>query len=333
MFGQPFFNDSLRKYVVLFATLFNNIYLVKRDALGNEVTRSKVPIAFGPKEKWYERITQDPTLIKSVMVTTPRLSFEMIGMSYDETRAQQATLRHRGTAPVSGTTTQSQYVATSYNFDFNLSLYVRNIEDGAQIIEQILPYFHPDFTISALLSPDMGITKDIPITLNSVNQSIEYEGPIENVPRLITWDLAFTLKGYFFGPTASAAQIYGRTANTGGIFVNYYTTDPGEVQLVSVANTGTLGYTEGEVVRVANTDIYGTVVYYHANTLTIRGATGVIKIGQYIQGDQSGTRYKANTVEKSAIRVANTHIVQKPLSANQYSDFGYTITTQEFPYA
>jgi hypothetical protein len=333
MFGQPFRNDSIRKYVVLFGGLFNNLFCVKYDTLGNEVTRSKVPIAFGPKEKWYERITQDPTLTKSVMVTTPRLSFEMIGLSYDETRAQQTTLRHRGAAPITGVTTTSQYVATPYNFDFNLSLFVRNIEDGAQIIEQILPYFHPDFTISALLSPVVGITKDIPITLNSVNQNIEYEGAIENGPRLITWDLTFTLKGYVFGPTATAAQIYGTGANTGGIFINYFMTDPGSVQLVGVANTSNQKYIEGEVVRVANTGIYGTVTYYHGNTLTISGATGVIQIGQYIQGDSSGTRFKANSVSKSAVHVANTHIVQKPLSANQYSDFGYTTTTQEFPYA
>lgn len=331
MFGQPFFNDSIRKYVVLFGSLFNNLYCVKRDANGVEVTRSKVPISYGPKEKWYERITQDPTLTKSVLLTTPRLSFEMTTLTYDESRAQQATLRHRGAVLGSGQTVQSQYVGTPYNFEFTLALFARNIEDGAQIIEQILPYFHPDFTVTALLSNDLAVYKDVPVILNSVNQVIEYEGPIEGGPRLITWELQFTVRGYFFGPAVGSAQIYGRTANTGGIFVRYYTTDPGEVQLVKVANTGTMAYTEGETVRVPNTSIYGTVVYYRGNTLTIRGATGVIKVGQYLQGEDSGTRYAANTVEKSAIRVANTHIVQDPLSANQFSDFGYTITTREFP--
>jgi hypothetical protein len=333
MFGQPFFNDSLRKYVVLFGSLFNNLYCVKRDALGNEVTRSKVAISYGPKEKWYERITQDPTLTKSIMVTTPRLAFEMTSLEYDATRAQQATLKHRGAISASGQTVNSQYVATPYNFDFTLALFVRNIEDGAQIIEQILPYFHPDFTVTALLSSDMSLYKDVPIILNSVNQVIEYEGQIESGPRLITWELQFTVKGYFFGPSVTSAQIYGRTANTGGIFINYFTTDPGEVQIVKVANTGILSYTEGETIRVANTTIQGRVVYYRGNTLTIRGATGVIKVGQYIQGIDSGARYAANTVEKSAIHVANTHIVQDPLSANQFSDFGYTITTLEFPRA
>lgn len=333
MFGQPFFNDSIRKYVVLFGSLFNNLYCVKHDAAGNEVTRSKVAIAYGPKERWYERITQDPTLTKSVLITVPRLSFEMTSLTYDESRAQQALLRHRGATSAGGQTVQSQYMATPYNFEFVLSLFVRNIEDGAQIIEQILPYFHPDFTVTALLSSDLSVYKDVPIILNSVNQVVEYEGPIEGGPRLITWELQFTVKGYFFGPTATSAQIYGRNANTGGIFINYYTTDPGEVQLVGVANTGTLRYLEGEIIRVPNTSITGTVVYYRGNTLTLRGSTGVIKVGQYVQGVDSGARYLANTVEKSAIRVANTHIVQDPLTANQFSDFGYTITTKEFPFA
>ena len=142
-----FYNRTIRKIVVAFGTMFNDIQLVRYTKDGQtakEVT--KVPLSYGSKEKYLARITSDPNLTKSIATIVPRMSFDLVGMEYDSSRKQMSTLQNF--AANNSTKFNSQYAQIHYNFDFTLSIYVRNTEDGTQILEQILPFFTPDFTVT-----------------------------------------------------------------------------------------------------------------------------------------------------------------------------------------
>ena len=191
-----FYNRSIRKVVVTFGTLFNDIELVRFTKDGTPKERFKVPLSYGSKEKYITRITSDPNLTKSIATFVPRISFLLQSLSYDASRKQITTLRNF--ANVDGIT-NSQYVPVPYDFEFSLSIYVRNTEDGTQILEQILPFFTPDFTPTVDFIPEMEHKYDIPIILNSVTSNVEYEGDFSTT-RVIVWDLSFTAKGYIWPP-------------------------------------------------------------------------------------------------------------------------------------
>jgi hypothetical protein len=346
MFGTHFYNRSFRKYVVIFGTMFNNISIKRyaNDGTAREVL--KVPLAYGAKEKFITRLQQDPTLTKSVAITLPRLNFEMTNISYDSSRKQQSSIKIAAVDTTTTRTVKSQYIGTPYNFDFTLSVFVRNIEDGTQIVEQILPYFVPDYTVTANLVPSLNIIKDIPIVLNSVSQNIEYEGGLDS-QRIITWDLTFTVKGYLFGPVANSAIIIGidsgivaNGANiiTGGSTTNlFYDTNNKAIQTVvmqNTANTGNGTYLEGETINVENKkDVFGTVLYWrpNSNTLIATSMTGVLSANDIVIGADSHARYVVSTVETTPLLIANTKITQSPVTADTNDDFGYTIQSKEYP--
>ena len=346
MFGTHFYNRSFRKYVVIFGTMFNNISIKRyaNDGTAREVL--KVPLAYGAKEKFITRLQQDPTLTKSVAITLPRLNFEMTNISYDSSRKQQSSIKIAAVDTTTTRTVKSQYIGTPYNFDFTLSVFVRNIEDGTQIVEQILPYFVPDYTVTANLVPSLNIIKDIPIVLNSVSQNIEYEGGLDS-QRIITWDLTFTVKGYLFGPVANSAIIIGVDTGVvangsnviaGGSTTNlFYDTNNKAIQTVvmqNTANTGNGTYLEGETINVENKrDVLGTVLYWrpNSNTLIATSMTGVLSANDIVIGADSHARYVVSTVETTPLLIANTKITQSPVTADSNDDFGYTIQSKEYP--
>lgn len=213
MLSNPhFYNRTIRKVVVAFGSMFNDIEVVRFLKDGTPKERFKVPLTYGPKEKYLTRITSDPSLTKSIATVVPRISFNLDGLTYDATRKQVTTLKNFG---MSGGTFASQYVPVPYDFTFSMSLYVRNTEDGTQILEQILPFFTPDFTVTIDFIPTMDQKYDMPVILNSVSSSIEYEGDMLNT-RLVLWDLEFTAKGYIW-PAVRADGANGkliRYANT-----------------------------------------------------------------------------------------------------------------------
>ena len=214
-----FYNRTIRKVVVGFGTLFNDIQLIRytRD-MATEVERFKVPLSYGAKEKYLTRLASDPDLTKSVAITVPRISFDMVGMSYDSSRKIITTNRNFSVG-ANNTSLKSQYGPIPYNFDFNLSVYVRNTEDGAQIMEQILPFFTPDFTVTMDFIPGMDQKYDMPIILNSVSTTTDYEGDMMST-RLILWDLTFTAKAYIWPPVKTSEMITLATANTHMNFAN-----------------------------------------------------------------------------------------------------------------
>lgn len=198
MLNNPhFYHRSIRKIVVGFGTLFNDIELLRYDDDGIPKARFKVPLSYGAKEKYITRLTSDPTMTKSIMTLVPRIAFNLDGMSYDPLRKQLTTVKNF--TFTDGNMTYS-YVPVPYNFDFSLSIFVRNTEDGTQILEQILPFFTPDYTLTVTFVPGSQITYDMPIILDQITSGVEYEGDFSTT-RLIIWDLHFTVKGFVFPPT------------------------------------------------------------------------------------------------------------------------------------
>lgn len=212
MFGDYFYNEVLRKTVVGFGTLFNNLEISRFDSAGNVTEVSKVPLSYGPTQKFLARIQQQPNLTgKDVQIVLPRMSFEILGMQYDPSR-KLAPLKTTIT-PKEGDANKivKQFMPVPYNVNFELAIYVKNQDDGLQIIEQILPFFQPSFSITVKMIKETDEKRDIPIVLNSIDYRDEYEGNFDK-RQVIIWTLQFTAKTYLFGPTADSGVI--RTAIT-----------------------------------------------------------------------------------------------------------------------
>lgn len=211
MFKQTFYFQTTRKYVALFGTLFNEIYITRTQPDGKQQALIRVPITYAPKEKMLARVLGDPSITRETATPTlPMMSFEMTNMAYDASRK----LRSTGRSVVKSDDASKlsyQYNPVPYNYGFRLYVYVKNAEDGTKIIEQILPYFTPDFTVSANIIPEMETKMDIPVIMNSINQEDTYtEGFKER--QAIIWTLDFVLKGYIYGPVKKSAII--KFANT-----------------------------------------------------------------------------------------------------------------------
>jgi hypothetical protein len=214
MLNNPhFYNRTIRKVVVSFGTIFNDIYVHRFNKDGSEQQRFLVPLSYGAKEKYITRLLSDPNLTKSVNVVVPRISFNLDGLNYDISRKKQTTLQNFSYTQTNGVS--SQYVPVPYNFDFSMSIYVRHTEDGTQILEQILPFFTPDFTVTVNFIDGMCQKYDMPIILNSVTNNTDYEGDMMTT-RLITWDLQFTAKGYIWPPVKSGRGLIGQYSDVGG---------------------------------------------------------------------------------------------------------------------
>lgn len=207
---QTFYFQTIRKYVIYFGTLFNNIEITRENSSGDTVSLLRVPLAYAPKDKMLARIKSDPNLDKESALTLPRMSFELTNMFYEGNRKLKTTGRSVRITD-DPNKNKYQYNPVPYNFNFTLYVYVKNAEDGTKIIEQILPYFTPEWNASLNLIPEMNITKDIPIQTMSVRSEDVYEGNFET-RRALIWTLDFMMKGWLFGPVKEAPII--KFANT-----------------------------------------------------------------------------------------------------------------------
>ena len=207
MLGQQFYHETMRKVVVAFGSMFNNINLVRKNSSGAVVQSMKVPLAYGPKQKWLTRLSEDPNLNKKVAVTLPRIGFEMQNIAYDPSRKLNTVQKLKTVdKSVDGKTMSSQFMPVPYNVDFELVILAKNSDDALQIVEQILPYFQPDYTVTINDNSDMGQTRDVPIILNGVSYSDEYEGDYAT-RRAIMYTLSFTAKFMLYGPVTSQKVI------------------------------------------------------------------------------------------------------------------------------
>jgi len=212
MFNQTFYFQTIRKYVTLFGTLFNEISITRNSSAGDVTQLIRVPVTYAPKEKMLARVEQDPNIDRpTATLPLPMMSFEMTDVNYDSTRKLLTTNRIAVKNQDSASSFKYQYNPVPYNFGFRLYVLVKNAEDGTKIIEQILPYFTPDFTVSVNLIPEMNVTMDIPVVMNSISQEDSYDGNFEN-RRALIWTLDFTLRGYIYGPIKKSAII--KFANT-----------------------------------------------------------------------------------------------------------------------
>jgi hypothetical protein len=196
MFNASFYHGTIKKYVAVFGTLFNNIYVNRYNPNTDVKTSLKVPLSYGPKEKALARLDANPNFSQPIAVTLPRMGFEITTIAYDPTRKLQTI--NKNVKYENGKATR-QYVPVPFNISFTLYVMVKNAEDGTQIIEQILPYFTPDWTPTLTLIPDLDLKMDIPIVLLNVTTEDTYEGDYSQ-RRALTWSVDFLLKGYLFGP-------------------------------------------------------------------------------------------------------------------------------------
>jgi hypothetical protein len=206
MFGHTFYHGTIRRYVALFGTLFNDIYVNRPDTTRNEIHTIKVPVTYGPKEKVLARLTADPALNRKAAIVLPIISFEMTDIQYDGSRKLNTIGKRYKKDGIDPNKIYYQYNPVPYNISFSLSILVKNTDDGTRIIEQILPFFTPEWTATVSLIPDMDITMDIPIILGDVRLNDTYEGDFET-RRTLEWNLTFTLKGYILGPVHRSGVI------------------------------------------------------------------------------------------------------------------------------
>jgi hypothetical protein len=206
MLGQQFYHESIRKVIVSFGTMFNNISLVRKDNSGAAIQAMKVPLAYGPREKFLVRLNEDADLTKQVAITLPRIGFEIKNLSYDPTRKLNRVQQFK---KVKGANTQqldAQYMPVPYNLELELYIMAKQSDDALQIVEQILPYFQPDYTLTLNDMADMGIKRDVPIILNDISYEDDYQGDF-TTRRALIYTLSFTAKFYLYGPVTSSQVI------------------------------------------------------------------------------------------------------------------------------
>lgn len=206
MFGTTFGHGTLRKYVIFFGTLFNNIYLNRYNSSGTLIQNMKVPLNYGPRDKFLARLEGNPDLERPVAIQLPRMSFEMTNLYYDSSRKMQTLNRITAANPSDPDSKIYQYAPVPYNIEFQLSIMVKNAEDGTYIIEQILPYFTPEWTATLNINPDLGLKYDVPVTLDNITSEDTYEGDFTQ-RRALIWTLNFSMKGWLFGPTKSGGKV------------------------------------------------------------------------------------------------------------------------------
>lgn len=195
-----FYHQIFRKTVIAFGTLFNGITIV-RD--GNEII--KVPLAYGPTQKFLARLEQEPDLNKPVQISLPRMSFEFTGIQYDNSRKLAGTQAFAAALKSDGKDIKKMYFPVPYNMDFELSIMTLLNDDALQIVEQILPYFQPNFNLTIDLVESIGEKRDIPITLDSVSFEDNYDGDFSS-RRVLLYTLKFTAKTYLFGPVPESSK-------------------------------------------------------------------------------------------------------------------------------
>lgn len=218
-----FYWSTIRRSIVAFGNMFNNIDIARLDANGNLVQTMRVPLSYAPRQKFLARIAALPTVEnRDIQVNLPRMSFEMTGLQYDFNRKTSFIQQNR-TINTTGSAASTQYIPTPYNIGVSLYLYAKNQDDGLQVIEQILPYFNPDYNLTFRSIPELGLTNDMMIVLDSVNYEDQYEGDF-STRRAIIWSLNFTVKLNFYGPITRTgvirkvgANIFGDEALTANI--------------------------------------------------------------------------------------------------------------------
>jgi hypothetical protein len=202
---EYFYHEILRRTVISFGSLFNNISIKHTNNSDQVVSVLKVPLAYGPTQKFLARLNQSPNLNKPVQITLPRMSFEFTGLTYDSTRKSTTTQYFTTKSEKDGSEVKKAYLPVPYNMQFELSIMSKLNDDALQIVEQILPYFQPAYTMTIELIDSTNEKRDIPIVLENITMQDDYEGDF-NTRRVLIYTLRFTAKTYLFGPVSTATR-------------------------------------------------------------------------------------------------------------------------------
>lgn len=304
---EYFYNEILRKTVIAFGSLFNEISIKKFDSSGNVTSVVNVPLAYGPTQKFLAKIEQQPDLNKSVQITLPRMSFELVGISYDSSRKVTTTQTFLASNVSDGKDLKKTYMPVPYNVQFELSIMTKFNDDMLQIIEQILPYFQPQYSLTVDLIDTIGEKRDIPVILENISMDDQYEGDF-NKRRALIYTLSFTAKTYIFGPITQASKDIIKKVSvslvSGGETKERkrevtYTVEPKAIKSYSDSNTTTIstdflltetivsvdsssGITKGSYITINDETLKVKIV--NGNELTVeRGAYGTT-ISDHLSG-------------------------------------------------
>jgi hypothetical protein len=262
---EYFYHEILRRTLISFGSLFNNISIKHTDNSGNVVSIIKVPFAYGPTQKFLARLEQSPNLNKPVQISLPRMSFELVGLAYDASRKATTTQTFLTSSATDKTQEKKSYLPVPYNLDFEVSIMTKLNDDMLQIVEQILPYFQPAYSITIDLVKEIGEKRDIPVVLNSISMSDDYEGDF-STRRSLIYTLRFTAKTYLFGPVSSVSSDIIKKVSIGLISGDATKTPTREV-VYSVEPRATKNYT-GEITTNLSKDISSTDTLIEVNNAT-----------------------------------------------------------------
>jgi hypothetical protein len=276
---EYFYHEILRRTVVSFGSLFNEISIKHTDNSGNVKSVIKVPLAYGPTQKFLARLEQSPDLNKPVQITLPRMSFEFTGLTYDSTRKSTTTQTFIAKSAVDGTETKKVYLPVPYNMQFELSIMSKLNDDALQIIEQILPFFQPAYSMTIELVDIINEKRDIPVVLENITMQDDYEGNF-STRRVLIYTLRFTAKTYLFGPVSSATRDIIKKATIGYI-TGGATDSPTREVVYSVEPRAIKNYT-GTIVTNLSKDITTE------DTLITVNSVGSIIVNTYldIEGEE-----------------------------------------------
>lgn len=331
MLKSPFYHQLNKKYVNAFGTLFNEITLVRMDkSRTTEIERFKVPIQYGPQEKWLSRIIGDADFDKSTQITLPMMSFEIVGRQPSAERKRNPLIKN--ISPGDNTQRATQFTGAPYDLTFELNIYAKTIDDANQIVEQILPTFTPDYTITQIPIETMGFKIDVPLSLVSVNENIDYEGDFESV-RVIQWTLQFTMQVHFWGPVSTSKIIRTVHANTfmdpsiqsgATVRMNLTNGNNGVFKIDSVAFQGS---------SLDKATAAGIVLKWDATNQYIRigGAQGTFQTGEIVRSADSNAAYTVASFDASPLKLVHIKIEPDPIDATPDDNFGYDVTITEYP--
>lgn len=329
--ANPYYHKTTRNMISLFGSIFNNIMIRKFSENGTvELERIRVPIEHAEKEKFYERLKQDPDLQKEVGITLPRMSYAMTGISYDRDRSKQELIQHQ--KEYNSTTKKQHYVGIPYDLKFELAIAVRNRDDGFQIVEQILPIFKPDLTLSVNLLSEMGRTYDIPIILDSINETVDYEGDMMET-RVVYWELMFTMKTWFVGPIDNQGiikTVFANTYNDPALTTGYIIE-----MTVGNGNNGTFKIEDvvyqGPSKRDAHA--YGVVLDWYPNNSILRvgAAQGTFVTNSNVRTYETNASYNVVSFSSEPLKLSMYKVHPDPTTANTANEsHGYTETYTEY---
>lgn len=203
---EYFYHEILRRTIISFGTLFNNISIQKKDGSDNAISTFKVPLSYGPTQKFLARLEQSADLNKSTAISLPRMSFEFTSLTYDSSRKLTSTRTIQVKDPTTKKNVKKVYTPVPYNMSFELSIMSKLNDDALQIVEQILPYFQPAFTLTVELVDDINEKRDIPVVLENITMQDDYDGDFTS-RRVLLYTLRFSAKTYLFGPVSKAEPI------------------------------------------------------------------------------------------------------------------------------